>query len=260
MPFTLDNASLIQDRNNVFVGRNALGFEVYNSGTMFSATFNYGGSIKFRTFNLSTQDDINTASLSQTYDTASTSYQVYQYLCAGNKAWWINDNTSSTLLNSNINCLSTTAGTPSAAFGSYSQVGAIPRGIYVYNNDQYMLLTGNSAIATYYYPTPYSYFSYTHQSTVSMGNFFNGLLTGAKMSPDGSKLFVAGRNTGGNFAEIRQYSLSTPYNITTFSYDNVSIVLDYQAYTWINEFKFNDDGTKLFVLDIGGAKFRTYSL
>lgn len=72
---------------------------------------------------------------------------------------------------------------------------------------------------------------------------------------DGTRLFVLGWSSDG----VSQYSLSTPYNVSTASYDNKQFDLsneDSNPYA----FTFNGDGTKLYSLGISTDTVYQYSL
>ena len=74
-------------------------------------------------------------------------------------------------------------------------------------------------------------------------------------STDGSKLFLVGLTNDSVF----QYSLSTAFDTTTATYDNVSFSLSSQA-TSPADIKFNPDGTKMFIADFIANTIFQYSL
>jgi len=87
-------------------------------------------------------------------------------------------------------------------------------------------------------------------STASYDNSFfsasaqDSFLAGLAFKPDGTKLFLAGGNTD----TIFQYTLSTPWNVTTASYDSVSFSVGAQE-GFPSGFTFrSDNGTKMYVL------------
>ena len=103
----------------------------------------------------------------------------------------------------------------------------------------------------------------------------NTIGSAIRFSPDGTKFFVV-INSGYNSNGIRQFELSTPWDLRTriefnnYAYDkfiksyfNVvgSVVADSK---WTNDFHFNQDGTKLFLLTDSGsaddARVREYNL
>ena len=75
------------------------------------------------------------------------------------------------------------------------------------------------------------------------------------VSADGSKMFLVGSTNDSVF----QYSLSTAFDTTTATYDNVSHDVSSQA---VNpaDIKFNTDGTKMFIADITTNSIYQYSL
>ena len=99
-------------------------------------------------------------------------------------------------------------------------------------------------------PNPYDvsegvyvdYLDVSDRTTIAQGIAFNN---------DGSKLYVVA--VVDNF--ILEYSLSTPYDVSTGTYnDNLS--LSYNSYCM----SFNDDGTKLYVTDASNGWVREYNL
>ena len=78
-------------------------------------------------------------------------------------------------------------------------------------------------------------FSFASQNTVPEGVF---------VSPDGTKMYMAG--SSGDDA-IYQYSLSTPWNITTASFVQSAVVKDSTVFILVDVF-FKSDGTKMYVL------------
>ena len=75
--------------------------------------------------------------------------------------------------------------------------------------------------------------------------------TGFAFSPDGTKIFIVGRQHDA----VQQYALSTPFDITTASYNNKSFVVKTQD-DEPNGIAFSSDGTKMFI--IGNQHDRVY--
>ena len=75
--------------------------------------------------------------------------------------------------------------------------------------------------------------------------------TGFAFSPDGTKIFIVGRQHDA----VQQYALSTPFDITTASYNNKSFVVKTQDDA-PNGIAFSSDGTKMFI--IGNQHDRVY--
>ena len=105
---------------------------------------------------------------------------------------------------------------------------------------------------------------------------YDGTLSHAiRFSPDGTKFFVV-INSGYNSNGIRQFELSTPWDLRTriefnnYAYDKF-IKYEFNVAgggsadsKWTNDFDFNQDGTKLFLLTDSGsaddARVREYNL
>ena len=105
---------------------------------------------------------------------------------------------------------------------------------------------------------------------------YDGTLSHAiRFSPDGTKFFVV-INSGYNSNGIRQFELSTPWDLRTriefnnYAYDKF-IKYEFNVAgggsadsRWTNDFDFNQDGTKLFLLTDSGsaddARVREYNL
>ena len=88
-------------------------------------------------------------------------------------------------------------------------------------------------------------FSYNSQDTATSGTLFNS---------DGTKLYMLGAGTDA----IYQYSLSTAYDVSTASYDSVSLSVSSQ-FTAPYGFRMNSDGTKFFVAGNGDIAVYTLS-
>ena len=89
-------------------------------------------------------------------------------------------------------------------------------------------------------------FSVNSQETSPMGLFFK---------PDGTKMYVAG--DAGN--DINPYTLSTPWDVTTATYDGTSFSVNSQETNPAGIF-FKPDGTKMYVVGISGNEVDPYTL
>ena len=79
---------------------------------------------------------------------------------------------------------------------------------------------------------------------------------GAVFKDDGTKLYVIGQGTD----EIHQYSLSTAWDLSTASYDNVTFDVSSQA-GFPQELWWKDDGTSFYIIGIvGNAEIYQYNL
>ena len=73
---------------------------------------------------------------------------------------------------------------------------------------------------------------------------------GLTFNSDGTKMFVIGN--GGNKNSVYEYTLSTAFDISTATYDDVSFSVSSEV-TIATDLTFNSDGTKMFVVDNGGC-------
>lgn len=73
--------------------------------------------------------------------------------------------------------------------------------------------------------------------------------------PDGTKLYIS----GGQNQKVYQYSVSTPFDISTTSYDNKSFVTTSQS-TIPTGVAFKSDGTRMFVFDFSNKGVFQYNL
>lgn len=78
---------------------------------------------------------------------------------------------------------------------------------------------------------------------------------GMYFKPDGTKMYMCGVSTD----SVYQYSLSTPWDISTISYDSVSFSISSQT-SGPYEVIFKPDGTKMYVLDSSDNDIHQYSL
>jgi hypothetical protein len=84
---------------------------------------------------------------------------------------------------------------------------------------------------------------------------------GFTFQPDGTAFFTADRGfgSGGFAAKVRKYTMSTPWDLSTASLSQTYTAT--QIGGAFNDVEFNDDGTKMYLLDQGGpAKIFQYTL
>jgi hypothetical protein len=97
-----------------------------------------------------------------------------------------------------------------------------------------------------------SYSTFVRDKLISEDSSVRGLA----FSTDGTKMFVSGLT---NPESLYQYSLSTPWDISTLSYDSKSFdPSTYVSLPW--EIFFSDDGNNLYISDTSSAKINQFSL
>ena len=142
--------------------------------------------------------------------------------------------------------------------------GLTYNGIYVGNRDEspralffkddgtklYILGDQNNTIYQFSLSTAWDVTTASYDSkTFSVGTQ-EGAPTGMFFKPDGTKVYVLGTNN----RKIFQYSLSTPWDISTASYDSISSTF-YFGYMSYPKLFFNNYGTKLVVSNSNSISF-----
>lgn len=78
---------------------------------------------------------------------------------------------------------------------------------------------------------------------------------GMTFKTDGTKVYIANHSTD----YIYQYTMTTPWDVSTGSYDSVSFYVGSQSAN-VMDVEFNDDGTKMYILDSLNRAIYQYSL
>lgn len=149
-----------------------------------------------------------------------------------------------------------TASYDSVSFSVASQDDS-PFGILFNNDGTKLYMVGNTSDSVHQYSLSTAYnlstasydsvsFSFASQDATPLGIDFNN---------DGTKLYMVGN---GNDA-VYQYSLSTAYDISTLSYDSVSLSVSGQASFPIG-LAVNGDGTALYVVGYSSDSVYQYSM
>ena len=123
--------------------------------------------------------------------------------------------------------------------------------------EAYIVSYGDSNVHQYTFSTAFdvSTGSFTRTFDTTRDDYRHGI----RFKPDGTKMYIV----GGNYTsddKTDQYTLSTAWDISTASYDSVS--LDHSSYiTTPTDLLFNNDGTKLFVIGTAPySRILTYTL
>jgi 6-phosphogluconolactonase (cycloisomerase 2 family) len=119
----------------------------------------------------------------------------------------------------------------------------------------YVIGTTNQAIYQYSLSTAWDISTASYDSkTFSASSQSNGT-SGLFIKPDGSKLYIIAYSNDA----VYQYSLSTAWDISTASYDSVSLSVSSQDST-PRDITFNDDGTVLYMCGTGNNALYQYDL
>jgi hypothetical protein len=118
----------------------------------------------------------------------------------------------------------------------------------------YIIGTSNDTVYQYTLSTPWD-ISTTSYDTVSFSiSAQDSIPTGISFNPDGTKMFIMGFSTD----TIYQYTLSTPWEVNTATYDTVSFsVSAQQSAPYVIFFK--SDGTKMYISGDTGDLVHQYS-
>ncbi|MDO8557494.1 MAG: LamG domain-containing protein [Candidatus Jorgensenbacteria bacterium] len=219
--------------------------------TSYDATYHIVGQ-----YTLSTPWDVSTASYNSSYSVAGQSYftagvffkgdgtkmyvtdygaqKVFQYSLSS--AW---DVTSATY---DTKFMSTASGSPINAYFKSD-------GTKMYVSPYDTKIVTQYSLSTPWDVSTASYdsksFSVGSQLSRSDAVFFNS---------DGTKMFSAGYGVANSY----QYTLSTPWDVSTASYDSVSFA-NSPSVTLTSSY-FKPDGTSMYLLDIGQGKVYQYSI
>jgi hypothetical protein len=113
---------------------------------------------------------------------------------------------------------------------------------------------GSDSVYQYSLSTPFSLSTASYDNVSFSVAGQDAFPTNIRLSDNGSAMFVVG---GGG--AIYQYSLSTPFNLSTASYDSVSFSVSGQDASPTG-LDFNADGTKMFIIGTGSDSVYQYSL
>ena len=145
-----------------------------------------------------------------------------------------------------------TASYDSVSFSIFSQTQS-PTSISVNSDGTKFYVVGSTNIYQYSLSTAFDISTASYSVTLSVSSQ-DSTPANIAFNTDGTKMYMVG--WGGD--AVYQYSLSTGFDINTASYDSVSFSVASQAVTPAGV-KFNTDGTKMYVLNLGTAIYQ-YSL
>ena len=120
----------------------------------------------------------------------------------------------------------------------------------------YVVTYGDSNVHQWTLSTAYDVSTASFTRTFDTGR--DDYRHGIRFKPDGTKMYIC----GGNYTtddKTDQYTLSTAWDISTASYDSIS--LDHSSQDdQPNDILFNDDGTKFYMLGGSGHTISEYTL
>jgi len=122
--------------------------------------------------------------------------------------------------------------------------------------EMYVVTRGDSNVHQYTLSTGFdvSTASFTRTFDTSRDNYCHGI----RFKPDGTKMYICASDFT-SADQTDQYTLSTAWDISTASFDSVS--LDHSSQDSVpNDILFNDDGTKFYMLGGAGHTISEYTL
>ncbi len=126
-----------------------------------------------------------------------------------------------------------------------------------FNSDgskMYIVGSGNKTVFQYTLSTPWNVSTATYDTSKSVSSQESSPY-GVAFNSDGSKMYIVG---GGNDT-VFQYTLSTPWNVSTATYDTVSKSVSSQEGT-PRSVAFNSDGSKMYIVGYSNKTVYQYTL
>lgn len=133
-----------------------------------------------------------------------------------------------------------------------------PRGMTLSStgDNLYVVGSGNGQLIRYSLTTPYTLFPNVNEGFYQI-NSIDSIPAGIEITPDGSKLIFLGNSDNA----LYELDLSTPFDISTITYNNVSVSLSSLGVPSANTYSdivFNSDGTQLYI--VGSSIEKVYRL
>jgi flagellin-like protein len=131
-----------------------------------------------------------------------------------------------------------------------------PQGISFNNDGSKLYVSGYSNANVYEYDlsTPYDVSTASFVDSLDISSQ-DSIPQGMALNNDGSKLYIIGQSN----ANVYEYDLSTPYDISTGSFSGNSLDVSSED-NYPNSMSFNDDGSKLYVLGEDNNNVLEYDL
>jgi 6-phosphogluconolactonase (cycloisomerase 2 family) len=224
-----------------------------------SVMFLNEGSVEFIRYTLSTPYDISTATVDRLVrpgrDSFGPNYLDFTFSNDGTRLYTLGDarvlGSSGTGINQYL--LNVPYEPDSAVFklDTFSEVSGPNSMTFNNNGTKLYVSAGLGELYEYDLSTPYETGSAVYNGgTFTLTSDTETNPNGIAFNDDGSKMFITGSRVKTN-AEVYQYTLTTPFDITTVSYDNV--VFSMQVDDSLGGLVFNNNGTKMFIIGTGAG-------
>jgi len=132
-----------------------------------------------------------------------------------------------------------------------------PYGIAFNNNGTKMYMAGNTSDSIHQYTlsTGFDLSTASYDSVSLNVNSQESIPAGVQFNSNGTKMYVVGQSSN----NVHQYTLSTAFDLSTASYDSVS--LDVSSLENVTSaLAFNNDGTKLYIVGFGNSTIFQHTL
>lgn len=127
-------------------------------------------------------------------------------------------------------------------------------GIFMQDDGSRVFITGNNAVHSYTLGTDWDISSAVFETTFSVAGQ-DGSVRGITMKTEGDKMYICGNTNN----RIFQYTLSTPWVLSTASYDSVSLFVGSEDLT-PTDMTFKDNGSILYMIGLSTDTVYAYEL
>ena len=149
-----------------------------------------------------------------------------------------------------------TAAYDDVSFSTLAQDAASPYGLFFKSDGTKMYVTGinNDSVYQYTLSTPWNLNTASYDSISFSVALQESIPLSVSFKPDGTKMYVIGNAT----ATVYQDTLSTPWDISTASYDNINFNVSAQSAAF--SLTFTPDGSTMYLLRDAAATVYQYTL
>jgi 6-phosphogluconolactonase (cycloisomerase 2 family) len=144
-----------------------------------------------------------------------------------------------------------------SVFLSIGSQDATPQGLAFSNDGTKMFMMGSSSDSIFQYSlsTGFDLSTASYDSVSLSVSSQDSTPKSLRFNSDGTKMYMIGAQTD----RIRQYSLSTAFDLSTASYNSVSFHFGQQEPN-PEGLAFNNDGTKMYICGLGASRVYEYNL
>lgn len=205
------------------------------------------GQDRLREYNLTTAWDVSTASYFATSGSMSSQNSAPQdffFKPDGTKGWMVGTASPGTVFEYTFSTpWDATTATYASISLNVSATDSDPDSIWFKPDGTRIFITGNTndIIMVYDLPTPWTLTGASYVTSVSISAYETGS-GGIAFSGDGTQMFLIGSNGD----SIDQFSLTTPWDVTTLVHEGLQVFTSYDG--TLTAFYIKPDGSKLYIL------------